>query len=270
MTKLTQNYYKMFILDELSTKNTAIHRINPVIKLLVTLSYLLIVVSYGKYEVAGLIPMVLYPLVVASAGDIPFRPMLGGLLIAAPLVIGIGIFNPLLDTQIVFSLGAVNISSGMISFAALLLKCSLTVLAALLLISTTGINKIAAALHKLHIPDIFIIQLLLTYRYLSVLLGEASRTSAAYSLRAPNQRGIDSKAWGSLLGQLLLRTYDRAQRVYQGMKLRGFDSHYYGANMEAAKAADWLYLFGWLLFFAAVRLYNIPMLLGYLITGVIR
>lgn len=270
MTNLTQAYYKMFILDELSAQKTAVHKINPVVKLMVTLIYLFTVVSYGKYDVVGLIPLIFYPIFTMAAANIPFKPMLGGLAIAMPLIIGVGMFNPVLDKTIVATILDIDISAGFVSFGALIIKCCLTVLAALLLLSTTGINKISAALHKLHIPQIFIIQLLLTYRYISVLLLEASRIYNAYTLRAPQQKGINSSVWGSMLGQLLLRTYDRANRVYQAMKLRGFENQYYGVNIEKASKADIIYLVSWTVFFLIARFFNIPMLLGLLMTEVIR
>jgi cobalt/nickel transport system permease protein len=270
MANITQTYYKMFILDELADKETAIHRINPVIKMVVTFIYLLFVVSYDKYDISGLLPLFFYPAVIMSIGDIPLKPMLAGLVIAAPLAIGVGIFNPFLDRTIVSTLGGIGISAGLLSFASLLIKCCLTVFAALLLLSTTGMNKIAAAMHRLHIPQIFIIQLLLTYRYISVLMGETSRVYNAYTLRAPNQRGVSSKVWGSLIGLLLLRTYDRASRLYQAMKLRGFENQYYGVNLDSIQRKDRLYLLGWVVFFIAVRFINIPILLGLLVTGVIK
>jgi cobalt/nickel transport system permease protein len=270
MANITQAYYKMFILDELADKETAIHRINPVIKMVVTFIYLLFVVSYDKYDISGLLPLFFYPAVIMSIGDIPLKPMLAGLVIAAPLAIGVGIFNPFLDRTIVSTLGGIGISAGLLSFASLLIKCCLTVFAALLLLSTTGMNKIAAAMHRLHIPQIFIIQLLLTYRYISVLMGETSRVYNAYTLRAPNQRGVSSKVWGSLIGLLLLRTYDRASRLYQAMKLRGFENQYYGVNLDSIQRKDRLYLLGWVVFFIIVRFINIPILLGLLVTGVIK
>ncbi|MDF2533707.1 MAG: cobalt transporter, inner rane subunit CbiQ [Clostridia bacterium] len=270
MANITQAYYKMFILDELAEKGTVIHRINPVVKLLVTFIYLLFVVSYDKYEISGLIPLFFYPVIIMSIGDIPLRPMLAGLAIAAPLTIGVGIFNPFLDRTIVSTLGGIAISAGMLSFISLLVKCFLTVLAALLLLATTGMNKIAAALQKLHVPQIFIIQMLLTYRYISVLMGETSRVYNAYSLRAPNQRGVSSKVWGSLIGLLLLRTYDRASRLYQAMKLRGFENHFYAANLDRFQKKDIIYLIVWITFFVIVRFINIPILLGVLVTGVIK
>jgi cobalt/nickel transport system permease protein len=106
----------MFILDELADKKTAIHRINPTAKLMVTFIYLLFVVSYDKYDIIGLMPLFFYPVAIMSVGDIPFKPMLAGLAIAAPLVIGVGMFNPLLDRTIVFTIFSIGVSAGMLSF----------------------------------------------------------------------------------------------------------------------------------------------------------
>lgn len=266
MVDITKVYYKMFILDELAEKKTAIHSINPVIKLVVTLIYLIAVVSYDKYDISGLIPMFFYPVIIMTVGDISLKPILVGLAIAAPLVIGVGIFNPFLDRTIVVAVWGVGISAGMLSFASLLIKCGLTVTAALLLLATTGMNKIAAALQRLHVPQIFIIQLLLTYRYISVLMGETSRVYNAYTLRAPYKKGISRNVWGSLIGLLLLRTYDRAIRLYQAMKLRGFQEQYYGVNLDKLNIIDIIYLLGWTAFFLIAKFNNIPMLLGLLVT----
>ena len=270
MVDISKAYYKMFALDELAEKKTAINRINPVIKLIVTLIYLITVVSYDKYDISGLIPMFFYPVIIMSLGNISLKSILVGLAIAAPLVIGVGIFNPLLDRTIVFAVWGMNISAGMLSFVSLLIKCGLTVTAALLLLATTGMNKIAAALQKLRMPQIFIIQLLLTYRYISVLIGEASRIYNAYTLRAPYKKGISGNVWGSLIGSLLLRSYERAIRVYQAMKLRGFQNQYYGVNLDKLNKIDIAYLLGWAAFFLIAKFNNIPMFIGLLVTRVIK
>jgi len=62
----------------------------------------------------------------------------------------------------------------------------------------------------------------LTYRYTGVLLNEAYSMNIAYSLRSPNRKGIEMRDMGSFLGQLLLRSFDRAERVYNAMKCRGY------------------------------------------------
>lgn len=270
MANITKSYQKMFILDELADKKTLIHRINPLVKLVITLLYLFCVVSFDKYDISGLIPLFLYPVAVIALGDIPLKPLLAGLAISAPLVIGVGIFNPILDRSVAVSIQGIAITGGMISFMSLLIKCSLTVSAAMLLLATTGINKIAAALQKLHVPGIFITQLLLTYRYIAVLMGEASRVYNAYNLRAPYQKGISRNVWGSLIGLLLLRTYDRAIRIYQAMKLRGFENQYYGVSLAGLGKPDFIYMLIWVIFFAAVKFINLPILLESLMNSAIH
>lgn len=267
MQDIAARYHKMFTMDELSDRNTAINGINPIIKLAVALIYILCVVSYDKYDISGLTPLFLYPVILITAGDIPLRPVFSGMAAAAPFVIGAGIFNPLLDREIVMTISGLDISAGMLSFVSLLIKCALTVSAAILLLASTGINRLAAALHRLHIPQVFIIQLLLTYRYISVLMEEASRMNTAYTLRAPGQKGINIKVWGSLIGSLLLRTYDRAVRLYHAMKLRGFDSRYYGVNIAGIKKLDIMYLTLWTMFFAAIKFVDIPGLIGIFTSG---
>ena len=121
----------------------------------------------------------------------------------------------------------------------LLLKALLTVLAAYILIASTPIEQICASLRQFHIPRSIVITVLLIYRYLTVLLKEARRVTQAYSLRAPGQRGVQYRAWGPLLGQLLLRSMDRAQNLYQSMLLRGFngDFPYKRRKMDKRSAA---------------------------------
>jgi cobalt/nickel transport system permease protein len=62
----------------------------------------------------------------------------------------------------------------------------------------------------------------MTYRYIGVLLHEAYSMSVAYSLRSPGGKGISVRDTGSFAGQLLIRSFDRADRVYNAMKCRGY------------------------------------------------
>ena len=55
-----------------------------------------------------------------------------------------------------------------------------------------------------------------------MLLNEAVSMHTAYTLRTDNQKGIKMRDMGSFLGQLLLRSTDRAEQVYYAMKCRGF------------------------------------------------
>ena len=86
--------------------------------------------------------------------------------------------------------------------------------------------------------------------------------SESYALRAPGQKGIHFSAWGSFLGQLLLRSMDRAEELYSSMRLRGFRGEFYYVGLPKAKGKDWLFFLGSALLFLIARNTNLPELLG--------
>ena len=139
-------------------------------------------------------------------------------------------------------------------------------MASFLLIATTPMDALCAALRKLHVPSLLVTLLLLTYRYVSVMLHEVSVMSEAYHLRAPGQKGIHISAWGSFLGQLLLRSMDRAETLYESMQLRGFHGEFYYAEIPPCTLGAVVFAIGCSSFFAAARCWDLPQLLGNLIT----
>jgi cobalt/nickel transport system permease protein len=270
MSKIIQSLFKLHFIEEQASGATWIHQLHPLAKLIVTLTFIITVVSFEIYDLSGLMPLALYPVVVTNLAEVPCRPLLVRVLGVAPFIILMGIFNPLIDTQVHYFVLGFPITGGMISFLTLLLKYSLTLLAALLLLATTGFYPLAAALEKLRLPPILVMQLMLTYRYLAVMAEEVARVSTAYSLRAPGQHGVAPKVWGSLLGQILLRTYDRALRVHQAMMLRGYSLQHRRGVLCSDSAAfgrtDFTYTISWVLYFIAIRYVNIPTMLGRAVT----
>lgn len=268
MLDITNSVYKIRFLDELSHRNIFINNINPLVKLIVSIVYIVITLSFDKYEIIGMLPLIFYPIIIYSQCDIPPIPILKRIIIVLPVVLGLGIFNPILERDPIILYANITISSGWISYLSLIMKSLLTVNAALLLISTTSIDRIAKALSRLHVPNILVMQLLFTYRYIYVLLEEVVSILTAYTLRAPGQGGIHYKSWGPLLGQLLIRSYDRSQRIYYCMALRGFNGKYHKVKDDTLRIFDYVYLFMWTVFFIFIKLYNLPVLLGKIILGV--
>lgn len=268
MLKIEANWIDLRYLDALSTQDTLIHRLNPCVKLITTLIFILAVTASSKYEITGLIPFFLFPAVLVSLGNLPLTLILKRLLIIAPFIMFIGIFNPLFDHTPVASVGPLVISGGWISFFSLTLRLCLTVTTALILVATTGIDALCSALLKLGVPKIIVTQLLFMYRYIHVLVEELVRCITAYSLRSFHGEGVQFRAWGSLLGQLLLRSIDRAHRIYQAMLCRGFDGEVRLLRTSPLTGTDIWYLIFWITFFVIVRCFNLPQLLGNLLMGV--
>lgn len=262
MNKIGQAISDIQTLENLSKEDRWVNRIHPLSKLILTVFYITVTVSFPKYELPGLLSMLVYPLAVFVIADLSFRDALRRLRVVLPIVMAVGILNPFFDREILLHLGNVPVSGGVISMLSLMVKAVLTVFAGYLLIATTPIEQICRAMRIIHIPKVFVVIVLLIYRYVTVLLSEARRITQAYELRAPRQKGVHYKVWGPLLGQMLLRSMDRANDLYDSMQLRGFDGEFRSGRKEKLKPADFLWPLIWMLLILSLRIFPVMDLLG--------
>ncbi len=265
MSKLKKSINRIMSLEELTILDTPIHRLHPAIKLLSTAIYLVMVISFGNEQISGLIVFFFYPVLLMALGEIPLKSLLSRLLIALPFTIFAGISNLFVSREVVMYLGGAVITKGMITFVAILLKTLLSVSAVLILIATTSMNELLYGMLYFHIPTILVMQITMTFRYLGVLLGEVSVMYHAYILRAPREKGIKLADMGPFLGQLIIRSFDRAERIYQAMKCRGFEGGFHFSKRGKVPALQWTYLVilcGILLF---LRFFNVSEFIGDLI-----
>jgi len=267
MLKIDRNLFDIGRMDTLAMGDTPLHHLDPRAKLIATLVFIVAVVSFGKYELSAMIPFFIFPLAQIAYGDLPLGYLLRKVMIVAPFAIFIGIFNPLLDREILLRLGSIGISGGWVSYLSILMRFTLTVMAALTLIALTGFNTVCLALEKLAVPRPFVVQLLFLYRYIFVLTDEAARLMRARSLRVFESKGMGFKPFASMVGHLLLRTLDRAQRVHLAMCCRGFEGHIPILRPMRFGMKEVCYVAAWTMVFAMLRFYNLPMKLGLFITG---
>ena len=262
MNKMQKAMHELAEMDELAARSSPIHELHPAAKLLATVAYILVTLSFDKYDLSGLVPMLLWPILLFSVSGIRVRSCFYKLRIVLPLVMAVGLFNPIFDRSILLRIGSLAVSGGVISMLTLMLKGLFCLMASFLLMATTPIDKLCAALRQLYVPKMLVTLLLLTYRYVGVMTEELAIMTDAYHLRAPGQKGIHISAWGSFLGQLLLRSMDRAQELYSSMLLRGYHQHFHYADIKPFRRRDALYLLGCILVFTLLRTVRIAQLLG--------
>lgn len=262
MNKIDKVIYKIYNVDELSNEDHWINNIHPLIKLVLTIFYISLTVTINKYNIAIIIGMSIYPISIFIIADISLKEALKRISLALPFLFFMGILNLFFDKEVALTINKISIPRGTVSMITLILKGFLTLLASYLLIVTTTIEKICYAMHKLHIPDIFIIEVMFIYRYITVLLKEVSRITDAYSLRAPKQKGINYRTWGSLVGQLLLRSMDKANSIYESMCLRGYSGKFYCYYIIKYSIKDYLYLFIWLSILIIIRFLPLLEIIG--------
>ncbi len=230
MNKLEKYQRELRRVDEFARMATPIHALHPLAKIVTTLVFLLVVVSFPERAIINLLLLFSYPVFIATAANIPWDFLLLRLLMVSPFVAGLAIsgliFEQIARHDMIFSL---------LLFLGIILKFSLTVLAALLLLASTGLARLASSLYILPIPNVFINQLLFLYRYIYVLLVELLHTMEAYSLRAAGRK-VGIKTWGSMAGQILLRTLNRVENIHGAMLLRGFNGK---LNMTGGQNIDY-------------------------------
>jgi cobalt/nickel transport system permease protein len=262
MSRLKTSMNRITSLEELTKKDTPIHRMHPAIKLLATVVYLITVISFQGEQISGLIVYFCYPILLMAFGEIPVKPLFLRVLIALPFSVFAGLSNLFLNQEEVILLGSLVITVGMLTFVSILFKTVLTVSAVLLLIATTTMNDLLYAMLYFHIPNILVMQITMTFRYLGVLMGEATVMYHAYILRAPREKGIQLKNMGSFLGQLIIRSFDRAERIYHAMKCRGFEREFSFSNRPVVPLVQWFYLIVLSGLLILLRYVNISELIG--------
>jgi cobalt/nickel transport system permease protein len=230
-------------LDQAATGASLVHRLDARAKVLATLVFIVCVMSFGRYEVARLLPYFAFPVLLSALARIPAGLVLRKALLVLPVALVIGLPNPFFDRAPWVEAGGVAISAGWVSMASIVLRSLLAAAATVVLVAVTGFPAICGALERLGMPRPLAVQLLFLYRYLGVLGDEASRMDAAYELRS-NGHALTIRDFGMLAGRLLLRTWDRAERIYLAMCARGYTGQFASGVRSRFGMADWLFLAG--------------------------
>jgi cobalt/nickel transport system permease protein len=108
------------------------------------------------------------------------------------------------------------------------------------LLGTTPIFTLAHALRHLFVPDKLIQLLFFVYRYIYVIYSEYIRLVNAMKVRCFHPRNDlhTYKAYAHLAGMVMLKSYDRSERVYDAMLCRGFKGKFWVLDHFSLKSGD--------------------------------
>lgn len=269
MTTINSAILDLKQLDLLGRGNTRVHELDARAKVLVTLFFIICIVSFNKYELTALFPFFIFLVVMATWSSLPLLFLAKKTLLFLPFVAIIGAFNPLLDREIIGQINTFTITGGWISYASILIRSVLTIGAAFILVGSTGFTCICLALKRLGMPHVFTVQLLFLYRYIFVLAEEGNKASRARELRTCGKKGFSIQSFTSLAGHLLLRTWQRAEHIYMAMLSRGFTGEFHTLSNSRFGVAEVVFVVGWSALFIFMRLQNVSELLGQIAFGVL-
>lgn len=206
---------------------SVVSRVDARVMLLVTVVYLVIMLSVSLEKTSVLIWFAAYPILLSPLCGVSYSTVLRRSLIVLPFIIFIGIFNPIYDQRVAFDISGVKVTAGWLTFISLLIRGLLSVQALLILLYAVGFKGICSGLQKMGLPKVLTVQLMFLYRFMGVLLEEAYTTHRGMISRGFGRRSYPLKIWIRVVGALLLRTLSRSRRVYQAMQSRGYDGTLY-------------------------------------------
>lgn len=140
-----------------------------------------------------------------------------------------------------WDLGPVRISQrGVEVGAAVFARCLAVGCFALVLLGTAPPHHTLAAAHKLKVPGLLVLLAGLAYRYTFLLGSELRQIRVALRTRGfrmrANRHGY--RTTGHVVGAVLVRGSDRAERVAEAMRCRGFDGTFHSTTAFRTTAAD--------------------------------
>ena len=256
-------------LDLLAAEDSALHRLDARAKVIVTLAFVVCVMSFGRYAVAPLLACFVFPIAVVAAARLPAALLSRKIAMVLPVALLIALPNPFFDREVLLQLGGLGIAGGWISLLSILLRALLAAAAAIVLVAVTGFPAICGALERLGMPGPLAVQLLLLYRYLAVLGEEALRMTTARELRGGG-RPLSIRLYGTLIGRLLLRTWDRAERIHLAMCARGFVGDFRSGRRSRFGWPEAGYVAGWCGLFLLLRTQDPTHRLGVALLGLFR
>ena len=243
--------------EEISARPGLFQSLDARVKVLAVLALLFAVsLSHSLLVIAGLY---LLALILALFSSIPADFFIKRVWLALPFFTGLIILPALFITPgpalAHLPLGLVITRTGLTTSLFLLLRVSTSVSLTLLLILTTPWNTVLSALTVLRVPDVFILILGMTYRYIYLLLHIANDMFLSRKSRVVGHldSAEDRRMLAAISGTLLSKSLNMSSEVYLAMQSRGFRGSMVTLKPFEMQTRDW----AWLLVFLALTLFAV-------------
>ena len=238
--------------DRYHDTNSFIHRLDPRVKVVVTVAFILsnALLPDGAWLGFGLSFLLLLIANVLSGLGITFTFKRSFIALPFALVAITVLFsipgNPIAAFHFIWDVTITD--AGLLRFVSIVIRSWLSVQMAILLVGTTRFPAIVHALEHLRVPSILTTIIAFLYRYLFVLADEVFRLLRARESRSAavaGSRSGGSVAWragvaGNMAGQLFLRSYERSDRVYNAMLARGYTGHLMTIHPYELRRVDYI------------------------------
>ena len=212
--------------SEANANSSLLHRLDARVKIICAIGWSFLLSSLTSIQ-AALVALAV-SLVLILIARWPWRNLVKRLAVVNIFILFMWLTLPFSFSspgQVVGTLGPLDITREGLDLAILLtIKSNAIVIAMMALLSTSPLFILAVAGRRLHFPEKLVNLFLLTTRYCYVMFQEYQRLRIAMRARAfearLNKNTINGLA--NLVGSLLVRSFDRADRVHRAMLCRGY------------------------------------------------
>jgi cobalt/nickel transport system permease protein len=228
------------VLDLFPQTTSPIHRLDPRWKLAaVLLAVVGTAVLQTLLAAAGALLLALF---LVALSRLPARWYLARTAVFGLLIGLFALFLPfVVPGEESWRIGPLTLSlPGLILALRLLAKATAIFTLMLVLLATAPPQATFKAAHALHVPGLLVQLAMLTVRYTVLFGAELARMRVALRVRGYRNRVArhSYRTIGHVGGTLLVRGYERAERVGQAMRCRGFDGRFRSLTEFRTKTAD--------------------------------
>lgn len=203
--------------------DTPVHRMAPQCKVAATALFVLAVAATARGVYWPYLWYLLLLAGVAALARLPPLTVARRLLVEVPFVLFVAGLPILGGPPRLTVLGIALSVPGLHAAATIVLKATLGLLATGILAATTPLPEIITGLERLRVPRVFTAVAAFMVRYTEVLAAEFARMRTAALCRGGNPRWLwQVRDMTAGLGALVIRSFERGERVYLAMASRGY------------------------------------------------
>ncbi len=246
-------------LDPYHNGTSLIHQLDPRVKLVFTLAFIVTasLLPFGAWAAYILLLAIVFSVELLS--DLGIRYVLKRAFLATPFVLaafpliftvpGVPLFS--------FSIGPWTLTvtlEGVERLLSIAFKSWVAVQMAIVLAATTSFPQLLQAMRGIGIPRLLVAIIGLMWRYIFVLVDEVLRLLRARAARSGASPEIGKRvggsiAWrarttGGMAGNLMMRGFERGDRIYAAMSARGYDGEVRAFPLPPVPRIQWLGLGG--------------------------
>jgi cobalt/nickel transport system permease protein len=196
--------------DPFVNRPSIVHRLPAGAKLFAAFGIVITAVALPRTAWLGYSVIGIALLIVIALSRLPLIRILKRLALLEPFVLAVALLS-------------LWQRDGVLVFAGLVTKGTISLFAMILLVATTRFSDVLRVFRRLRLPSIMVTTISLMYRYLFLILEEMTRMTRARASRTfASEHWLTWHSLANVIGHLFVRTSERAERIYAAMCARGW------------------------------------------------